>query len=144
MAKKEILADWENLVKQIDAIQAGDLALYSKLAKIDDISWSAAGRSAAHAAWVRSGNSKKLSLFRFLPGCGHCLTTAKSTLVRGTAGKNLRAWNKKLGLMSDPLIPSVVLLSWNPSLSVLYEFAGLQLIATYGEAACRKAGVLED
>lgn len=139
MAKKEILADWKNLVKQIDAIQADDLALYCKLAKIGGNTGQVSSERVPHSAWVRSGQAERLALFSFLPGCNLCLTTAKSTLKHGWPTEKVRAWNKKLGLTSDPLIPALVHSNWNPSLNVLYEFAGLQLIAAYGEADA-KAG----
>ncbi len=92
---------------------------------------------------ARIGETRmQLALFGFPKGCSACLTQLK---LNGTYLESAdKRMIKKLDLLNNDLIPSLVPDVWRPTLKTLYEFAGLQLIAEYGEAACRRAGVLED
>lgn len=141
--QNEIIKNWENLVAQIEAIQANDYPLYFKLAKDTGPLQPNPGGTTAYIAWEFGAVTKRLSLFRNLPGCYSCLTEAKQLIHKKAAYPEIKNLDKKLGFSTNKLIPLKPTKRWNPKPNQLYEFAGLQLIVEYGEAACRKAGVLE-
>ena len=89
----------------------------------------------AYSSWCRA-----TPLFNMIKGCRQCLTQMKN-FPETVASVRMA---ETLELSTNNFIPAYIPQDWRPTSRVLHEFAGLQLVAKFGEPACRKAGVLED